>query len=197
MSSKYLNRIKGLHIKEGPNSYTDLIPFGSNGELIDMVSTLDLEEELKIGGNHYFEISEDENDITIIKEWYLTQPKGNEDNLNQICRYTVITAFSESPVSTALEVGQNQNDPTVLIGNTQEEEEQEIDIDLFILQRDENTQSVVQTILFNGYVNVSTKAELDDRVDYLHKKKIIINPPTVNGGVEKIIANLDFEEGGE
>ena len=39
--------------------------------------------------------------------------------------------------------------------------------------------------------------ELDDRVDYLHKKKIIINPPTVNGGVEKIIANLDFEEGGE
>ena len=175
MSSKYLNRIKGLHIKEGPNSYTDLIPFGSNGELIDMVSTLDLEEELKIGGNHYFEISEDENDITIIKEWYLTQPKGNEDNLSQICRYTVITAFSESPVSTALEVGQNQNDPTVLIGNTQEEEEQEIDIDLFILQRDENTQSVVQTILFNGYVNVSTKAELDDRVDYLHKKKIIIN----------------------
>lgn len=68
-------RIKQMRQKDNSGNYFTSIPFGADGFLIDMFSGLDLEEELKLGGNHYTEILED-NDTTIIKEWYFSQPKG-------------------------------------------------------------------------------------------------------------------------
>lgn len=62
-----IDRIKGLKQKTGSNSYTNLIPFGTDGALIDMKSGLNLEEELLIGGQHYTSITENPNtgDISI------------------------------------------------------------------------------------------------------------------------------------
>lgn len=185
MSSIHTQRIKGLHTKLGDQEYSTLIPFGSDGELIDMISTLDLEEELKIGGNHYFEISEEqENDIIIVKQWYLIEPKENENDLSNLCAYTVITAFYEIPVSTALNVG-NQ-DTSVLIGNTETDSE-ETNIDLLIVDND-NMQSVVETFLFKGYMNINNKNELDSS-NYIHKKTIRINPVN-NQGIQTANAVL-------
>ena len=75
MSSNKLERIKGLRVK-GSNSYLDLVPFGTSGQLIDMFSGLDLEEELRLSGNRYVEIKEQPNEALIIEEPYYSGPKN-------------------------------------------------------------------------------------------------------------------------
>ena len=110
MSSNQKERIKGLHVKTGPQSYSSLMPFGSDGQLIDMISSLDLEQELKLGGNHYVELEEDDdNDVLVIKEWYYTQPKENKTRaeMSQFCTHSVVTSFTENTATTAIEVGQD------------------------------------------------------------------------------------------
>lgn len=62
-------RTKGMRQKISNQNYGNFIPFGSDGKYIDMDSSLDLEEELKLGGKHSAEIIENENAI-IIKETY-------------------------------------------------------------------------------------------------------------------------------
>jgi hypothetical protein len=52
MSDKNLGRIKEIRQKTS-SGYTTGIPIGSSGYLIDMLSSLDLEEELKLGNDHY------------------------------------------------------------------------------------------------------------------------------------------------
>lgn len=68
-------RIKQIRQKDSNGNYLTSVPLGADGFLVDMFSGLDLEEELKLGGNHYTEITEDD-DVTIIKEWYFSEPKG-------------------------------------------------------------------------------------------------------------------------
>ena len=75
MSSNKLERIKGLRVK-GSNSYLDLIPFGTSGQLIDRFFGLDLEEELQLSGNSYVEIKEQPNEAITIEERYYSEPKN-------------------------------------------------------------------------------------------------------------------------
>lgn len=62
-------RTKGMRQKTGTNEYDVFVPFGSDGKYIDMDSSLDLEEELKLGGSHYVTINEDENITSIIENY--------------------------------------------------------------------------------------------------------------------------------
>lgn len=78
MSKRTQPRIKQIRQKSS-SGYLTGIPLGADGLLVDMLSGLDLEEELRLGGNHYVEIVDtevNEQVTTTIKEWYFTQPKG-------------------------------------------------------------------------------------------------------------------------
>lgn len=59
------------------NQYGEFIPFGTDGLLVDMDSSLDLERELKLGGKHLSNIVETVdtygNTITTITENYATE----------------------------------------------------------------------------------------------------------------------------
>lgn len=108
-------RIKQIR-KKTSNGYTTGIPIGTDGILVDMLSGLDLEEELKLGNNHYVQIkdlketiNEQQVTVTEIKEWYLKYPKGNNDisnlpNTNEIL-YSVKTRIIEDEISRTLYKG--------------------------------------------------------------------------------------------
>lgn len=92
------SRIKQIRQKDSNGNYLTSIPLGADGFLIDMFSGLDLEEELKLGSNHYVEIKEVE-DETIIREWYLTEPKGD----------TSIQTLPEEKINYSVEIRINLN----------------------------------------------------------------------------------------
>lgn len=94
MSQSIQPRIKQIRQKSINNSYPISIPLGADGFLIDMFSGLDLEEELKLGNDHYVEIK-DNNGVTEIKEWYFIEKKGDRsiqdmEDLNLITYSTQI-----------------------------------------------------------------------------------------------------------
>lgn len=80
-------RIKGLRKKGSDKTFGDFVPFGTDGILVDMLSGLDNEQELKLGGNHRVNIEEstvDGRNVTTITEEYL-------DKNNIGIQYSVIT----------------------------------------------------------------------------------------------------------
>lgn len=167
MSSINKERIKGFKIKENSNLYSSLIPFGTEGQLTDMSSSLDLEEQLKIGGNHYIEIQEEDNDEVEVREWYCTQPVATEEEKIEFCSYTVITNFTEGPVSTAIDVTQDNNDGTDLLIDQDSENS-----NLIVLKEDENIRTTITTSLYKGYYSGEGEGGV-----LLHSKTIILNPP--------------------
>lgn len=82
---------KGLRQKQANGSFGAFVPFGTDGTLVDMLSGLDNEIEMKLGGNHTSTIVEsvvqDEN-VTIITERY-------KDRTNNVIVYTVVTKITE------------------------------------------------------------------------------------------------------
>lgn len=87
--------IKGTK-KKINGAYGDLIPFGADGQNIDMLSGLNLEKELKLGGDHSVSISKDSTTgNTIVTEEY--------KKTGDVSYYKVIT-----------EIGKNQNNDTVI-----------------------------------------------------------------------------------
>lgn len=97
MSSSSLKRVKQIR-KRSNNSFLDGIPIGTDGLLVDMISGLDLEEQLKLGGNHYVDIKQTDTQ-TEIREWYLTESKGNtpiEQIENSKVKFTCLTAITNS-----------------------------------------------------------------------------------------------------
>ena len=65
-----MDRIKGLRQKRSDNSYNSLVPFGTDGIFVDMLSGLDNEQEFKLGGNHDSVITEVNDTTTTIVETY-------------------------------------------------------------------------------------------------------------------------------
>lgn len=57
-------------------------PLGADAKHIDMFSGLDLEEELKLGGNHHVIVEEFE-DRTIIREKYFHESLNNIENIEE------------------------------------------------------------------------------------------------------------------
>lgn len=86
--------IKGSRQKNTTGDYADYIPFGADGEYVDMLSGLNLERELKLGGDHLASIVE-QNGVTTI-----TQKYADENSSNKY--YKVITTISESGEGTTI-----------------------------------------------------------------------------------------------
>lgn len=111
MSSQSTERIKSIS-KKDISGFGDPIPFGTDGLLVDMLSGLDLEEENKLGNNHYVEIEdkkENNQEVTYIKEYYLDIPKGNNtianlDNNNHIL-YSVSIKITDNDINMILYKG--------------------------------------------------------------------------------------------
>ena len=64
-----MEKVKSLYKKTAVNSFGNLIPIGSEGQYIDMLSGLDNEQELKLGGNHTTSISINNNVTTITEDY--------------------------------------------------------------------------------------------------------------------------------
>lgn len=86
------DRIKGLRQKQSTGIFADLVPFGTDGILVDMLSGLDNEQELKLGGNHTTTITETINinnePVTTITEFY-------KDKTGTNIVYTVVNEIIE------------------------------------------------------------------------------------------------------
>ena len=96
------SRIKTLRQRDG-QYFENVFPIGADGKYIDMESGLDLEQELKLGNNHYVEIQENE-DTTIIRQYYLDIPKGDTalSDLTEHIKYSVETTIDANDNITSL-----------------------------------------------------------------------------------------------
>lgn len=95
MSSVNLGRVKQIKPRQGGSFPDSGIPIGTDGLLVDMISQLDLEEEIRLGGNHYVDISQTKTS-TVIREWYFSESKGAtpiEEVDDNIVTYTVIASI--------------------------------------------------------------------------------------------------------
>lgn len=100
------DRIKGLRQKNSQGTFNPLVPFGTDGIFVDMVSGLDNEQELKIGGNHSSTIVENQDGSTEITEIF-------KDVNNSIITYTLVTAIIEQ------QDGSTEITSTLKQGNTE------------------------------------------------------------------------------
>lgn len=82
-------RVKGYR-KKAETGYEAFIPFGSDGEFIDILSGLNLEEEMRLGGRRNVSFSENDNTITVTETYY------NADG-TQI--YRVVTTLSSGAIT--------------------------------------------------------------------------------------------------
>lgn len=83
-----MDRIKGLHEKQG-SSYSAFMPFGTDGQLVDMASGLNLEYEVKIGTPHYVSINDSGASIVITEHYDANAaPSGNF--------YKMVTTITET-----------------------------------------------------------------------------------------------------
>lgn len=87
--------IKGSRQKLSTGSYSDFIPFGADGEYIDMLSGLNLERQLKLGGDHSAVIGQDANGNTVITQKYA-------DAETTGAYYRVITTIAEAAAATTI-----------------------------------------------------------------------------------------------
>ena len=91
-------RVKEIRQKNSSGSFDVGVPLGTDGILVDMLSGLDNEEELKLGGNHNSYIEEVSDSVTRITETYY-------DLAGTTVEYTVITLITENANgSTTIEV---------------------------------------------------------------------------------------------
>jgi len=84
-----MERAKGFR-KKGEYGYDSLIPFGSDGILIDMLSGLHLEYELVIGGKRNSTIVEDSTNIIFTNQYY-----NNAGNI----QYTLTTTIPQIAIT--------------------------------------------------------------------------------------------------
>ena len=82
-------RVKGYR-KKAETGYEAFIPFGSDGEFIDILSGLNLEEEMRLGGRRNVSFSENDGAIIITETYYNTSG-------TQI--YRVVTTLSSGAIT--------------------------------------------------------------------------------------------------
>lgn len=87
--------IKGSRQKTAADNYSDFIPFGTDGEYVDMLSGLTLERELKLGGDHSASIGQDSSGNTVITERY-----ADEETIGAY--YKVVTTITEGSANTTI-----------------------------------------------------------------------------------------------
>lgn len=90
-------RIKQIRKRNNLNSF-DGIPLGTDGLLVDMISGLDLEEELRLGNNHRVSIEEISDTVTQITELYY-----NSNSFNTL-EYSVVIRIEEIPAQDSTQI---------------------------------------------------------------------------------------------
>lgn len=163
MSSKNLGRIKQIKQKQNGVFPSAGVPIGTDGLLVDMLSQLDLEEELKLGGSHYAKVTQQGN-MTLIKEWFCSQSKGNTSiqNIDQsIVTHTCVTLIEEKKLGSPVYLtDQNdnkivtQNNDYIITGQIAEEKRwTEIHMTLYKGLYDSNNPS--QNILHSKHITIT------------------------------------------
>ncbi len=101
MSSITKGRVKQIKPRQGGSFPASGIPIGTDGLLVDMISQLDLEQEIRLGGNHYVDMIETEI-ATVIKQWYFTQARNNR-TISQMSAANLITYSGRVTITKAVE----------------------------------------------------------------------------------------------
>lgn len=125
MSSINQGRIKQIRKRQN-GSFSAGVPIGTDGILVDMISELDLEQEIRLGGNHYVEINQTEV-ATEIKEWYFSEARGTR-TIEQMSNFVTYSASITIPFAIETFIGETQQDGAFIT--------QESDGD-YIVSRDE------------------------------------------------------------
>lgn len=181
MSSVNLKRIKQIRPKTN-GGFDTVYPLGVDGLLTDMVSGLDLQQELTIGGNHYVEINQT-NTAVEIKQWYFSQAMGN-NTLDYMKTHNKVTYSVFVNITTAIDY--------YLIDERNNSEDEDSIITYTINPQDgivdrvavSSNQERIQITLYNG---------LMDSANILHQKVITI---TESGNDYTISEQLDWNETG-
>lgn len=115
MSSINTGRIKQIRTRSGADFPTG-IPIGTDGILVDMLSELDLEEEIRLGGNHYVDIVQTDT-ATEIKEWYFSEPRGTR-TITEMSEYVTYSALVSIITAVDIPLGQTVQDGTFITQET-------------------------------------------------------------------------------
>ena len=196
MSSRNLPRIKQIRPRN-EGQFNISYPLGTDGQLVDMLSGLDLEEEFLIGPNHYVSINEEEN-ITTIREWYFSKPKGIKTiaQMSNDTTYTVQVIIETNTaenyiISNNNDTPEDSSDDTYIITDNNGTSEDQSD-DTLLVQRTGQGKydgnAIITVKLYKGYYNSGVDNEP------IHTKEIII---TDNSETDVITASVDEQLDGK
>lgn len=156
MSSINKKRIKGLrrYTQNSETPFSNMIPFGTDGDLVDIFSGLDLEEELLLGGRKTISFQEPQ-DALIITEKYFDRENNccysKVSNLTSANTYQVIQATEGEEEGV---LGDVQEDQSTLIGDFLGRLELEITVYLYKgdVDEDDSTLLHIKNIKLNNGV---------------------------------------------
>ena len=180
MSLKSKKRIKQIRPKTS-TGFGNAISLGVDGFLTDMVSGLDLEQELRIGGNHYVTITNTAV-ATEIKEWFFTQPMGN-NTLSQMRSSNKISYSVLIYIASAIDyylVQQEDDENSKILWNGEDD---------YIVDRVAvpSTNQRIQITLYDK--------DMEDN-NILHKKIITLSETSTQYGDDITINQYLEEQGG-
>lgn len=110
MSSINQGRIKQIRKRQN-GSFSVGVPIGTDGILVDMISELDLEQEIRLGGNHYVEINQTE-ETTEIKEWYFSEARGSRtiEQMSSFVTYSASIIITSTVSTVDIFLGETEQD---------------------------------------------------------------------------------------
>lgn len=193
MSSQNQLRIKQIRKKSG-SSFGTGIPIGTDGILVDMISGLDLEEEIKLGGNHYVNVFKTKTS-TQIREWYFSEARENR-TLSQMSQYVTFSASVSIIYAIDTSLGETDNDGSfieywekevdgqIIRIETGEEDEDAIPGPSIVVREDVPTNE--QRIIMSLY-----KGDLNNNGVLIHQKTICIRES--QDGQFAIDEQVDYE----
>ena len=171
MSSINQKRIKQIRKRQN-ESFDTRIPIGTDGILVDMISELDLEEEIRLGGNHYVEVNQTEL-ATEIKEWYFSEARGSR-SITQMSNFVTYSASVIIAIAIETYLGETHEDGAFITQNgdhivTREKipsNEERIEIKLYRYDMDSNNGILIHSK--NIYINedlTTNQTIIDEQVD--------------------------------
>ena len=95
-------RMKGLRKKTSDASYGSLIPFGTDGIYTDLFSSLNLQEQLKLGGGHLATIIEKDGVTTIVQKYEKNTATKSNPIYDSISYFEVDSSIEQSDESTTI-----------------------------------------------------------------------------------------------
>ncbi len=169
-------RIKQIRQKDSNNNFISY-PIGVEGNFVDLLSNLNLEEELKIGGNHYVTIDEKSSQL-IIKEYYSKLPHSNVNWVSSITHTVKIT----------MDTGD-----LFLIDNVYDNNFVSItgDEDVLIIDQSQDDTITILMELFEGIMDLEGVTDTGVK---RHEKTIVISSSSNDSGYTNYVINEEERE---